>query len=80
MKNKRRTTRRQYTAQFYRKNHAAFMIAVLSSLLIAALNLWIAWVMQQMIDSVSGVPGSYDLPVLAWFLISVIVSSLCSKQ
>lgn len=79
MKNKRGTTRRQYTAQFYRKNHAAFMIAVLSSLLIAALNLWIAWVMQQMIDSVSGVPGSYDLPVLAWFLISVIVSIIVLK-
>ena len=53
MKNKRR----EYTAQFYKKNHIAFAAALLSSLLTSALNLYIAWVLQQMIDAVSGVPG-----------------------
>lgn len=52
MKNKRR----EYTAQFYKKNHIAFAAALLSSLLTSALNLYIAWVLQQMIDAVSGVP------------------------
>ena len=46
MKNKRR----EYTAQFYKKNHIAFAAALLSSLLTSALNLYIAWVLQQMID------------------------------
>ena len=57
MKNKRR----EYTAQFYKKNHIAFAAALLSSLLTSALNLYIAWVLQQMIDAVSGVPGSFAL-------------------
>lgn len=79
MKNNRKTVRRQYTSQFYRKNHAAFILAMLSSLLIAALNLWIAWVLQQMIDAVSGVPGSLKLPVLGWLVISVIALILVLK-
>ena len=65
MKNKRKAERKKYTAQFYIKNHTTFLIALFSTLLTAALNLWIAWVMQQMIDSVSGVPGSLKLSVLS---------------
>ena len=47
MKNKRKAERKKYTAQFYQKNHTTFIIALLSTLLTAALNLWIAWVLQQ---------------------------------
>ena len=79
MKNKRKADRKKYTAQFYKKNHTAFLLALLSTLLIAALNLWIAWVMQQMIDSVSGVPGSFELPVLALFVVGVVVSIILLK-
>ena len=64
--------RKQYTSQFYRGNHVSFIIASLSSLLIGALNLGIAWVMQQMIDTVSGVPGALSLPVLAWLTLGII--------
>lgn len=63
MKNKLKAEHKKYTAQFYIKNHTTFLIALFSTLLTAALNLWIAWVMQQMIDSVSGVPGSLKLSV-----------------
>ena len=79
MKNKLKAERKKYTAQFYKKNHTTFLIALLSTLLIAALNLWIAWVMQQMIDSVSGVPGSLELPVLALFVVGVVVSVILLK-
>ena len=79
MKNKLKVERKKYTAQFYKKNHTTFLIALLSTLLIAVLNLWIAWVMQQMIDSVSGVPGSFELPVLAWFVGGVVVSIILLK-
>lgn len=79
MKYKDNAQRRKYTAQFYKANHAAFLIALLSALLISALNLWIAWVMQQMIDSVSDVPGSFALPVLALFTAGVVVSILLLK-
>ena len=75
MKNKRR----EFTAQFYKKNHIAFAVALLSSLLTAALNLYIAWVLQQMIDAVSGVPGSFELSALTWFVVSVIVAIILLK-
>ena len=79
MKNKFKAERKKYTAQFYKKNHTTFFIALISTLLIAVLNLWIAWVMQQMIDSVSGVPGSFELPVLAWFVVGVGASIIVLK-
>lgn len=85
-KNERRTVRRKYMAQFYKKNHAAFFIALFSALLTAALNLWIAWVLQQMIDFVSGVSGSLNLSALVGCVASVIAAiitlkavSYCSK-
>lgn len=79
MKNKRKAERKKFTAQFYKKNHITFLIALLSTLLTAALNLWIAWVMQQMIDSVSGVPGSLSLSVLAWCVASVVIAIIVLK-
>lgn len=79
MKNKRKAERKKYTAQFYKKNHAAFIIALLSTLLTAAVNLWIAWVMQQMIDSVSGVPGSLELSVLVWCVAGVVIAIIVLK-
>lgn len=79
MNRKQSLVRRKYVSQFYKKNHAAFYIALLSSLLIAALNLWIAWVVQQMIDSVSGVPGSFSIPILAGFVISTVGTAIVLK-
>lgn len=79
MNNKQKTERKKYTAQFYKKNHIAFLISLIATLLTAAINLWISWVLQQMIDTVSGVPGSCELPVLAWFLVSVVVSIVVLK-
>ena len=79
MKNKLKAERKKYTTQFYKKNHITFLIALFATLLTAALNLWIAWVMQQMIDSVSGVPGSLNLSVLAWCVAGVIVAIIMLK-
>ncbi len=79
MNRKQSLSCRKYVSQFYKKNHAAFYIALLSSLLIAALNLWIAWVVQQMIDSVSGVPGSFSIPILAGFVISTVGAAIVLK-
>ena len=62
-------------AQFYKKNHIAFAAALLSSLLTSALNLYIAWVLQQMIDAVSGVPGLHCLLCFGSFSASLQRSS-----
>ena len=45
----------------------------------SALNLYIAWVLQQMIDAVSGVPGSFALSALLWFVLSVIAAIILLK-
>lgn len=79
MKNKLKAERKKYTAQFYQKNHTTFIIALLSTLLTATLNLWIAWIMQQMIDAVSSVPGSLELSVLAWCVASVVIAIIALK-
>lgn len=79
MKKKHKAERRKYTEQFYRKNHAAFFFALLSALLIATLNLWIAWVMQQIMDLVSGVSGALKVSVLAGHVIAVVAAIVALK-
>lgn len=56
MKNKKI---KPYTACFYKKNKTAFAFALLSTVLISLVNLFTAWLLQQMIDSVSG-DGNYS--------------------
>lgn len=64
----------EYIAQFYKRNHVPFLLTLISTILTAALNLWIAWIMQQMIDSVSGVPGSLRLSALGCCLVGVVAA------
>lgn len=60
----RRMRRREYTAQFYRGNRAAFCIALAEALFTSALNLVISWDLQQMYDTLSNVPGARPFAVL----------------
>ena len=71
--------RRQYTAQFYRNNRAAFGLAVVSGLLTASVNLGLAWLIQQMIDTASGRPGAFPLKTLAWFTAVVLLAVVALK-
>lgn len=71
-----RRKRRAYIARFYEKNRAAFAVALLATLATAALNLWTAWILQQLIDTVSGVPGAMALPVLACHVAAVVAAIL----
>lgn len=66
-------------SQFYDKNKLRFFIAILSSLLTASLNLAIAWILQQMIDTVSGVPGALNLPILALMIVGIILLIIVCK-
>ena len=76
---KRKSARQEYAAQFYRKNRLSFAIALISSVMIAALNLWVAWVVQQMIDCVSNAPGALTLHALTWQVAAVVASILALK-
>ncbi len=57
--------KKELTAQFYRGNRAVFALAVFAALGKGSLNLILSWVMQQLIDAASEVPGALPLPVLA---------------
>lgn len=57
--------RKEYISQFYRHNQLLFFLAFLISLLTDALNLGITWLLQQMIDTVSQVPGAMSISTLA---------------
>lgn len=60
-----RTLRSSYTTWFYRGNRSAYCVMLLSSALISVLNLAAAWLTQQIIDAVSGTPGSLKISILA---------------
>ena len=63
MKKKTKSQKKEYLAQIYRRNCLPFALSVASALLISAVNLIIAWVLQQIIDTISGA-GSYSLGTL----------------
>ena len=63
MKNK--PMNRQLRAQLYRSNRLIFALAVGAALAGGTLNLIVSWIMQQLIDAASGVPGALPLPTLA---------------
>lgn len=71
--------RRQYTRQFYHQNHLSFGLAVLSSLLVASVNLVLTWMIQQMIDTASGLPGAFSLKALICLTVCVILLILAFK-
>ena len=56
---------RQLTAQFYRGNLPMFALAVFAALAGGTLNLIVTWLMQQLIDAASGLPGALPLGQLA---------------
>lgn len=74
MNNKQKVAlRRQYTSQFYHKNHAAFVLAVITVFLNAVVNLVLAWLIQQIIDAVSGSSAALGIGMLTWLTICVII-------
>lgn len=58
-------TRRALTAQFYHGNHALFILSVTASLCAGSLNLLLSWLLQQTIDTASGIQNSMPLSLLA---------------
>ena len=63
---KHKSLARQLTAQFFRGNLPMFALAVFAALTGGTLNLIVTWLMQQLIDAASGVPGALPLGQLAW--------------
>lgn len=69
--------RKQFTKQFYKKNKGMFGLAMLATILIAAINLVISWEMQLIIDSASKVSGTIPFSkVVVLVVVTVVVLAL----
>ena len=66
MKMSHKPLKKQLIAQFYRGNLLMFALAVFAALAGGTLNLILSWLMQQLIDAASGIPGALSLGQLAW--------------
>lgn len=75
MKNKQK----EYTRQFFYKNKINFVIAFLSTMMTAVINLLIVWLLQQMIDTISRVQGAFSIDKLTLLTLGVILLIIISK-
>lgn len=65
--------KKQFTKQFFRNNKFNFTLATISVILLGVINLLISWLLQQIIDAMSGTPGAYDFGTLTSFAIILIL-------
>ena len=56
--------KKMYVKQFYKGNKCAFIVSVFTALLSGLLALMVSFLMQQLIDTISGVPGALPLKIL----------------
>lgn len=76
---KQASNSKPYTQQFYRGNGGYFALGILSTLLSTASNMLISWLIQQVLDLVSGEAVAFTLGQLA--LLSLVMAAsvaLCS--
>lgn len=65
MSRRRKPLKKQLLAQFYRGNLPMLALAVFAALAGGTLDLILSWLMQQLIDTASGIPGARPLGQLA---------------
>lgn len=70
---------RPYRAQFYHKNRLPFAVAAAAMMLMATLNLALSWMIQQLVDTISGAPGARPLPELALMNVGLLLSIVVIK-
>ncbi len=73
MKKNEPITRKSFLQQFYRGNKIAFGAAVFAALFVAVLNLMTSWLIQQLVDTISGVPSARELSSLMWITVGLIL-------
>ena len=67
-----KTLKRQLMAQFYRKNHLSAAIALGISIPLGMMNLFLSWMIQEIIDTITGVPGAKGLDMLGLMMAAMI--------
>ena len=68
--------RKQLLAQFFYQNKHHFIFAVVATMGMSLVNLGISWLLQQVIDVMTGVGNTFDLWALTLISIGLILSIL----
>lgn len=63
-----RSRRREYTRQFYKRNHFALLMAVLGTILLVGGDIMTSWLLQVIIDLAAGANSSFTLSQVALLL------------
>lgn len=71
---------RAYIAQFYKQNHLSYGIAMGAAIVLISLNFGITWLMQQILDAVSGAPDALPLANLGMLTAGLVLLILLFKQ
>ena len=71
--------RRAYTAAFYRGNRISYCVAMGIAVCTICLNFGITWLMQQMLDTVSGVPDALPLATLGMLTLGILLLIILFK-
>ena len=68
--------RKQFITQFFVQNKIHFGLAVLATIGLSLINLGISWLLQQVIDVMTGTGNTYDLLTLTYISLGLIGSIL----
>lgn len=69
-----------FLSQFYRGNRLHLLVASVAALAISAVNLAVTWIIQQLMDTVSGVSGSLPLSALALLVAAAVAAIVLLKS
>ena len=69
----KKTDIRQFTKQFYRGNGGYFVLAMVQTVLATAAQLMISWLLQQIIDLITGANTAFTLSELAIMAVALLV-------
>lgn len=73
LKDEKKILRKGFTKQFFRGNHLMFGLTIIAMFMIAGVNLIVSWLMQELIDTATGVSADYTLLELVGVSAAIVV-------
>ena len=69
-----KTLKQRLMAQFYRKNHLSAAVALGISIPLGLMNLFLSWMIQEIIDTITGVPGAKGLDTIGLMMAAMVAT------
>lgn len=71
-KDEKKILRKHFTKQFFHGNYLMFSLTLMAMFMIAGVNLIVSWLMQELIDTATGVSADYTLLELAGVSVAIV--------